>query len=620
MAKKPQRKKKATPINLEKRGRQALLPYLVLGLLAFLLYANTLHHDYVLDDRMVITDNSYTRAGVSGIPDLLQYDSMRGYLHEDTRYLTGGRYRPLSLILFALEYQFFGLNPAVAHFVTVMLYVLCALLLFAVLSRLFKTPTQGAWYWTIPFITTALFVLHPLHTEVVANIKSCDEILALIGSLAAWYAAIRYNEKPHYAWLVGGGIAFFAALMAKESAITFAAVIPLALWIFGQPLRRAVITSLPLFAAAAAFIAIRFAVLGFVTPQISELLNNPFIEATVAQKWATIAVTLGVYLRLLVFPHPLTYDYYPYQISLVGWGDWHAVAAVVLYTGLIVFAAVRVRKRDYAAFGVSLYLFTLSPVANIFFPVGTFLAERFLFAPSIGYCLLLTVMAIGLYKRTPRWLMPALIIVLAGFFAAKTITRNSVWKDNFTLTTTDVKVSANSASANTAAADWLIIQQESITDSRLQQAMIDSAFLYLHRAIRIHPRYARAHAILAENYDRLKQNTDSSLYYYRRLYRINPRWPNVAYNLGTLRLLHKPAELDSAIYFLGKCTEFFPTYGAAWKNLGVGYFYRKEYASAAKCFAKALQIDPSDLDTRNNAVTAYTAVGDTAAVRRLKRN
>ncbi|HNW60181.1 MAG TPA: tetratricopeptide repeat protein [bacterium] len=617
MGKKNRRKNKPAAIRPTKHDWRALLPWLALALLAFMLYANTLGHDFVLDDRMVITENSFTRAGLSSIPDLLSHDSLRGYLQEDTRYLTGGRYRPLSLILFAILYEFFGAQPALFHLVTVMLYAIACLLLYAVLRRMVGPPEGQPWYLTLPFVTVLLFAVHPVHTEVVANIKSCDEILALLGGLAAWYAALRYGDTPHPRWLALSGAALFLGLLSKESAIAFVAIIPLSLWMTRLPRRQVnrVMASLAL--AAVLFLALRYAVLGFASPQTLELLNNPFLEATAAQKWATITLTLGIYLRLLVFPHPLTYDYYPYHIALTGWSDWHVLASLLLYAGLFLFALLFLRKRNLAAFGVSFYLLALALVSNLLFPVGTFMAERFLFTPSIGFCLVLAVTGAALQRKMAHAAIAVAVLLIAMLFAAQTIARNPVWKDNYTLTTTDVRISAHSASANASAADWLIVRQAATPDPRLKKALIDSAFVYLHRAIRIHPRYGRALAMLADNSNKLRNDIDSSLYYYRRLYEINPRWPNVAYNLGTLRLDHRPAEIDSAIYWLNKATLLFPQNAGAWKNLGYAYFARQQYARAAECYLKSLQLDPRDPDTRSSALTACAAAGDTAAVRRL---
>jgi hypothetical protein len=80
----------------------------ILVLLAFVLYSNTLGHKFAFDDSIVITDNTFTQKGLAGIPDLVSRDFFEGVYGEGGMELSGGRFRPLSLVCFAVENQFFG--------------------------------------------------------------------------------------------------------------------------------------------------------------------------------------------------------------------------------------------------------------------------------------------------------------------------------------------------------------------------------------------------------------------------------------------------------------------------------------------------------------------------------
>src|SRR5262249_59969728 len=131
----------------------------------------------------------------------------------------GGRYRPLSIVTFAIEQQIFRGNPHVSHAVNVILYGLTGWALFAVLRLLWGGATSAGWSLGLPWVATLLFLSHPVHTEVVANIKGRDEILALLGALVSLICQLRYVEKRRPLWLVGAGLAFFLALLSKESAL-----------------------------------------------------------------------------------------------------------------------------------------------------------------------------------------------------------------------------------------------------------------------------------------------------------------------------------------------------------------------------------------------------------------
>jgi hypothetical protein len=160
-------------------------------LLAVLLYANTLTHGFVQDDAIVITDNMFTTQGVKGIPGILTKDTFFGFFKVEGKetLVSGGRYRPLTLVVFALLYEVFGLDPFPYHLLTVLLYALTCVLLYRVLLLLLREHSGlGA---GVAWMATLLFTVHPIHTEVVANIKGCDEIVALLGSLGATALVFR---------------------------------------------------------------------------------------------------------------------------------------------------------------------------------------------------------------------------------------------------------------------------------------------------------------------------------------------------------------------------------------------------------------------------------------------
>jgi hypothetical protein len=132
--------------------RKNSCPALVLFLLGLLLYGYTVTFDYVLDDKIVLSENSFVKKGVVGVWDILTTDSFEGYFGRQQDLVAGGRYRPLSLVTFAIEYQFFGLRPSVSHFFNVLLYALTGLLLFRVLCLLFSEREDSPWFLRLPFV------------------------------------------------------------------------------------------------------------------------------------------------------------------------------------------------------------------------------------------------------------------------------------------------------------------------------------------------------------------------------------------------------------------------------------------------------------------------------------
>ena len=351
-----------------------------LFLFGFLLYANTLSHDYVMDDAIVITDNMYTQEGFSGIPGILTKDTFYGFFKEEgkSNLVLGGRYRPFTLIMFAIENGIFGNTPFIGHLINVLLYAFTGVLLYLIFLRLMKSQKSEPFRALVPLIAAAIFIAHPLHTEAVANIKGRDEIMALIGALGALYYMLRAYDTKIFKYLILALVSFFIGLMSKENTITFLAVIPLVFWYFTKaPKSYALKQAAWLLIPTLLFLIIRSSVLDLnFGAEPMELMNNPFVKISgnsyipfsSAERFATILFTLGLYLKLLFFPHPLTHDYYPRHIDIMSFSDWQVIISLIAYLVMFYFAISGLKKKSIWSFSSIFFIATLSIVSNIVFP------------------------------------------------------------------------------------------------------------------------------------------------------------------------------------------------------------------------------------------------------------
>lgn len=481
----------------------------ILVFLAITLYINTIGFDYTLDDTMVITENEYTTQGVEGVDEILTTDAMAGFLDDPEELLSGGRYRPLSLVMFAVEYEIWGENPLVGHLINILLYAFLTVALFYLLRNLFKFQYQKPWYLTIPAVATALFVVHPIHTEAVANIKGRDEILAMLGAVVTLWLVLRYIDRKKILYLLLILPVYFLALMSKENAITILAVAPLIIYVFRNENKRQYLISIsPMLIALLAYALLRYNALGFWTNEIENtlLLNDPFAEATTTQKYATIFYTWAIYLKLLFFPHPLTHDYYPYHIELVDFSNAVVIGSVVFWIAVLVFALVTIRKKDIIAFSILYFLITFSVSSNLLFNVGTFMNERFMFMPSLAVAIIVAYFFNQTLRRIIRnrfyFKRISITIVLALLLAGtiKTIARNMVWVNDLTLFTTDVKTSSNSTKVNVSAGGKLREAAMKPENEHKRDSMLNLSEKYLKRALRIHPENMQGALLLGQNY------------------------------------------------------------------------------------------------------------------------
>lgn len=621
------------------------IPLIFLFIFSIALYINTIGHQYALDDSIVIVKNQFTKKGISGIPDILSNDSFTGFFGVQKNLVSGGRYRPMSIVSFAMEYQCFGLNPAISHLINILLYALLVLLVYVLISKLLVTNKNQKWWLSLAFLTALLFAVHPLHTEVVANIKGRDEIFALLGSLLSFIWAILYVEKNKVKYLLFSSLALFFGLLSKENAIAFVAIIPLGIWFFKcSEIKKIGLVTAPLFLVSILFVAIRAKILGPIGIEpASEWMNNPFLNAGFNEKYATIFYTFLLYFKLLFIPFPLTYDYYPNHIEIIGWNFWGSITGLLLTIGIIFWFILSFKKKNIAVFAIFIFVSSFILASNLIFPVGVFMAERFLFMPSFGFSLLISWYLIIWLKKTNSKTMLYGFSGILVVYSFLTIQRNKAWESDYILFTTDVKTSKNSAKANCTAGGKIWEEAKQKQDIAERNTMFQQSLKYLNKAVEIYPNYNDALLLRGNVMWDFKKNYTSSIDNYFHILSRNP-YHSDAFN-NSVMVLNMSDDEEFKLQAWLKLQSFQPLrwepfyqagiiYGRIkndmnnasimfekaitlngekkeiYKDLGVVYGFKKEYNKAAQTLEKALQLDPDDAQTCYNLGITYMALND----------
>ncbi|HHH50201.1 MAG TPA: tetratricopeptide repeat protein [Saprospiraceae bacterium] len=351
--------------------------------------------------------------------------------------------------------------------------------------------------------------------------------------------------------------------------------------------------------------------------------NNQYVPFSTAEKSATITYTLGKYVQLLFFPHPLTHDYYPRHIAKMSWSDWRVILSLLIYLALLVYGIYTLLKKEIIGFGILFYLGTLFLVSNIIFPIGTNMAERFLFMPSIGFCF---VVALLLYKylgtnslkeNFKKLSTPFIILgIISLLFAGKTFVRNFVWKDNYTLFTTDIKVSKNSAKLRNSVGGELVETFKNEKNANLKKQKLNEAVAHLKEAIRIHPNYKNAFLILGNAYNYLQQYQQSIAAYNNAL-RIDPNYEQARQNLGiTYREAGKyygeqKNDINNAIKNLKEAYKILgDTDPETIRLLGVAFGMSGNTQKAISYFQKLVSLQPNNAGAFWNLANAYRFAGN----------
>lgn len=535
--------------------------YMFIFLFTCMLYSNTLWNQFAIDDTIVLTDNKFTKKGFGGLKEHFTHDMFEGFFGErGARLVSGGRYRPLSMASLTVEYEIVRrirgdkreeitdknvimggeadpyLAPMLSHGINVFLFALTVLLLYYILQQLIpakyslKTPIG---VFSLSFIATLLYAAHPMHTEAVANIKGRDEVMCMLFSLLALLATLKYVKTQNILHLVWGTMVFFLALLSKENAITFMAVIPLTYYFFtkAKPKDYALAVGAYIIPVAVFLLLRAKYTQAGLTQDSPEILNNPFLLATVGERYATTILTFLYYFKLLVFPHPLTHDYYFNQIPYVDFSDPWVLLSILINAGLVAYALMNLKKKSIAAYAILFYFITFSIASNVLFTVGVLMNERFIYMSSLGFCILLAYLLIqskDRFKISPNAVMGAFLLILT-LYSVKTFSRNFDWKDSFTLFRRDSIHSQNSAKIQTSlggdltkASDWNIaVMRDSgmikkifndlsngsktdaelnainmLPDSTIRHLILDSAIQHLYQAVNIYKTHSNAWLLL----------------------------------------------------------------------------------------------------------------------------
>ena len=558
---------------------------------AFLVNARTIGYEYTYDDAVFTSKGNLIdirgMGGIAAIPELFTHG--KNYCFDKSN---NGSYRPLLPTTFAIEHAFFGFNPMVSHFINLVLFSVLIMLLYKVLRRIFSAYSPY-----IPFLILLLFELHPVHTEVMASVKSRDEILALLFTCMSMLETFKYIDNNKMKHLVLSGLYFFIALLAKESPVCFIAIVPLTLYFFFNTDTKKILTSTaPYFIMTCVFVLIRNMILEAGAGDVS-ITENTFAGVTnFADRLGTILIIQLKYLRLLIFPHPLSFDYSYNQVPITHITNYVAIISLVILTGLFVYAVITFKQKSVFSYSILFYFFAMGVTSGLLIQIGATMGERFLFIGSLGFCIIVVLLLAKLFKTDLRTAtyetsrnFSYVIIGICVLYSIQTMARNEDWRSNLDLFKSGVITAPNSWRAQNCLAVEYKRMSTGETNPQQQQQYCDSAIKYYNNSIAVYPLKADSHADLGAVYFMMK-NYDSAIVHLARALQLNPKLSNAAANMGTVYLTLQ--QYHTALGYYRTTVQLDPTNVIAQFNVAVCYYQEQKYDSAAIGFTKSIAISP----------------------------
>ena len=416
---------------------------LLTGLVGALVYLPTIFFEFAFDDRARLVENPSIRS----LGFMLSYFSEPGW--------PGDLYRPLEPLSFALTHALFGLNPLPYHLTNVALHgAVCVALLLA-LSAVYSTR--------VALIAAILFAVHGAHVEAVSSIGYRTELMGALGGFASLYfAALALRAGTgNRVWFSGlQAVAFFAALLSKESACSFLLLTPFYLF-FLKPdwsaapgrlrNKQIVFQMVPAALVFALYLGIRFAIFGSLMQSPSAPPeDNQLVLLSGLPRALNALVFLGKYLRLCLVPFPLHSTYgFAELLPVTDWTEGRTLSDLLLFGLAAAGTAILLVRRDSLAFAGCLFFGAMAVTSNVLFPIGVIFGDRLVYAGSAGIC----IVAAGIVDTVLRQ-YPTRIAATAGVFALYLLMHTSIvlyeaqfWRNNQTRFAREAVVSPNSAVA-----------------------------------------------------------------------------------------------------------------------------------------------------------------------------
>jgi tetratricopeptide (TPR) repeat protein len=504
-------------------------------------YVATIRYQFVYDDPEQIVNNAAVHSW-SSVPHYFTRDVWPHASSDEV----GNFYRPVFLLWLLVNYKIGGLNPAWWHSVSIAAHLLSTFLVYLLALRMTRDELLAGG-------SALLFGLHPVHIEAVAWISGVTEPLLAIFFLSSFLCYLKSGERIGHqqsqrVWWLGGSLSFYVlAMFEKETAVVLPAIIFCYQWIFdGQAegreasrpdkthrrLFKSFTATLPYLALTILYLIIRFLALKGLGHSLT-----PLPWKAVILTWPSI---LFFYAKSLVWPIGLSAFYDTPYVTSFSFRQFILPALVILLICIALYLWSR-RSRLVAFFSLWMILPVL-PLMNIsVFKEGEIAHDRYLYLPSIGFCVLVALAVRTLsFGSTRIYGQPAiqlvLLLLLACFPGIATCYQTAIWASDFSLATRGVEVAPNNSMAANNLAKELALRGD--------YARAIPLFL---RVIEHRPRYWLANFNLGYVYYRVGDLSSAELYL-RKAIAIYPGDAAEQRFLGyTLLEMGRPDEAEAAL-------------------------------------------------------------------------
>ncbi|MFH1622716.1 MAG: tetratricopeptide repeat protein [Candidatus Omnitrophota bacterium] len=572
-------------------------------------YFNTLFFDFVWDDNIFIVPNPYMKS-FKFLPKFLSKD----FWNIGVFKWSSGYYRPFLAASFMWDHKLWGINPFGYHLTNLIFHILCCILIFLIVELLINNRK-------IALFSSLIFSVHPVHTEAVSFISGRVDVIPPALFLLSIFYFFRFANNKRIFFYLFSLLSFSAALLTKEMAVTLPVIIICLDYFFLSKqdakgvFKNFLRLHLGFFVILALYFIARFNFIGklFIATQYGINFPNgtqPF------WRLFTVIKILAIYLRLLFFPYGLKVQYnFPAANSffepevLIG-------SSIIL---LLIYLVIKNRKRNpILSFSILWFFITILPVSNII-PQGNIFAERYVYLPSVGYCIAIALLFNWLLTKNIKtdlfnWKKSLYVLFFLLILALGRVTyeRNKVWENEFTLWYDAVQKEPQSPKTHANLAR--VYYDANLLDEAMKEIRIalqirqtysydllnglgciymkkkdwDQAILAFELAIETSPERELAYNGLGIAYVRKGKACKEAIELFHKALEKNPYFDWARYNLAAC--YHDCGYLDEAINNFQEYLKTNPDFYGVYVELGHAYYKKGNYNKAKEQWLKALEI------------------------------
>lgn len=617
--------------DLKKMAEITLKEIGILSCVVVLCYWNSLYCGFVFDDVSAILDNKDLHPSTP-IKKLFQNDFWGTPMSEERSHKS---YRPLTVLTFRLNFLFSELNAVSYHLLNLLLHAVVCVIFLKVCKLFLDNRTS--------LIAALLFAVHPIHTEAVTGVVGRAELLSSIFLLAAFLSYTKSKGPDNsIVWTPIAAAVFLVAVatLCKEQGITVVGIccvyevfiaqgytLPV-LWgtavqiLLGKgsipySLLQTLLKLVVLMFSTLLLVVIRVQVIQSQLPVFTRFDNPAAVSATPARQ-LTFNYLLPVNAWLVLNPSELCCDWTMGTIPLVeSFLDGRNLATLFFFCflGNLVIYSVRYSgdSSKTVLMGLCLMVLPFIPASNLFFPVGFVVAERVLYVPSMGFCILVAHGWKKLSSKSNRlkklsWIFLALVLFT---HSVKTFNRNWDWESEYTLFMSALKVNKNNAKL------W-----NNVGHALENEKNYAKALKFFKQATHVQPDDIGAHMNVGRTYKNLNKSREAEESYLiakslmpqvipgkRYAARVAPNHLNVYINLANL-IRANESRLEEADQLYRQAISMRPDFKQAYISRGELLLKMNKPLEAKEAYLRALELDGMNADLWYNLAIVYIELKD----------